>query len=81
MANPLSRIALRAAYGAGQSPRVAWYVGHGLAMRRLAKAARGQEGGVARQRAHTTAAVPDRGRILRRHGQSSLARPRHANFE
>jgi hypothetical protein len=63
MVDPLSRIALRAAYGAGQLPRVAWYVGHGLAMRRLAKAARGQEGGVARQRAHTTAAVPDRGRI------------------
>jgi hypothetical protein len=40
MTNPLSRIAMRVAYGASQLPRVAWYVGHGLAMRRLAKAAR-----------------------------------------
>jgi hypothetical protein len=37
MSNLLPRIALRAAYGATQLPRVAWYIGHGLAMRRLAK--------------------------------------------
>jgi ubiquinone/menaquinone biosynthesis C-methylase UbiE len=63
MTNPLSRIALRAAYGASQLPRVAWYVGHGLAMRRLAKAARRQDGEAARQRPHTNAPVPDRRRL------------------
>jgi hypothetical protein len=63
MTNPLSRIALRVAYGASQLPRVAWYVGHGLAMRRLAKAARRQDGGAARRRAHTNAPVPDRRRL------------------
>jgi hypothetical protein len=51
MTDPLSRIATRFAYGATQLPRVAWYVGHGLAMRRLAKAARPQHGKAARQRA------------------------------
>ena len=50
MTSPFSRIALRAAYGASQLPRVAWYVGHGLAMRRLAKTARPQDGKAARQR-------------------------------
>jgi ubiquinone/menaquinone biosynthesis C-methylase UbiE len=63
MVDPLSRIALRAAYGAGQLPRVAWYVGHGLAMRRLAKGALVRDGGVVRQRARTSAPVPDRSRI------------------
>ena len=63
MTNPLSRIAMRVAYGASQLPRVAWYVGHGLAMRRLAKVARRQDGGAPRQRAHTNAPVPDRRRL------------------
>jgi hypothetical protein len=63
MINPLSRIAMRVAYGASQLPRVAWYVGHGLAMRRLAKAARRRDGEAARQRAHTNAPVPDRRRL------------------
>ena len=40
MSNPLSRIATRVAYGATQLPRVAWYVGHSLAMRRLTEMAR-----------------------------------------
>ncbi|MFY9601293.1 MAG: hypothetical protein WB540_06775 [Pseudolabrys sp.] len=40
MRNPLSRIATRVAYGASQLPRVAWYVGHSLAMRRLVEEAR-----------------------------------------
>src|SRR5271169_7234901 len=63
MSNPLSRIAMRVGYGASQLPRIAWYVGHGLAMRRLAKAARQRDGGTARQRAHTNAPVPDRRRL------------------
>jgi ubiquinone/menaquinone biosynthesis C-methylase UbiE len=63
MTTPLSRIAMRVAYGATQLPRVAWYVAHGLAMRRLAKVARRQDGGAPRQRAHTNAPVPDRRRL------------------
>ena len=39
MSNPLSRLATRVAYGASQLPRVAWYVGHSLAVRRLSEAA------------------------------------------
>jgi hypothetical protein len=44
MSNLLPRIALRAAYGATQLPRVAWHIGHGLAMRRLARAAQRKNG-------------------------------------
>src|ERR1700745_321300 len=58
MSSPLSAIALRLAYGATQLPRVAWYVGHGLAMRRLAEAARQRDGQTGRPR--TKAHVPDR---------------------
>jgi hypothetical protein len=63
MTNPLSRIAIRVAYGASQLPRVAWYVGHGLAMRRLAEATRRQDGQAARPRPHTDAPLPDRRRL------------------
>jgi hypothetical protein len=62
-ANLLPRIALRAAYGATQLPRVAWYIGHGLAMRRLARAAQRKNGKSTRPRAHTDAKVPDRRRL------------------
>jgi hypothetical protein len=40
MNRPLSRLATRAAYGASQLPRIAWYLGHGLAMTRIAQRAR-----------------------------------------
>ena len=40
MNRPLSRLATRAAYGASQLPRIAWYLGHGLAMTRIARRAR-----------------------------------------
>jgi ubiquinone/menaquinone biosynthesis C-methylase UbiE len=63
MSSPLSRIALRVAYGASQLPRVAWYVGHALAVRRLAEAARRRDGENSRPRAHTDAPVPDRRRL------------------
>jgi ubiquinone/menaquinone biosynthesis C-methylase UbiE len=63
MPNPLSRIVLRVAYGASQLPRVAWYIGHGLAMRRLAKSARRRDGYAAGPRAHTNAPLPDRRRL------------------
>ncbi|MGB9042165.1 MAG: hypothetical protein WCC81_06805, partial [Pseudolabrys sp.] len=63
MSNPLSRVATRIAYGVSQLPRVAWYVGHSLAMRRLAEAARRRDDGSVRRRAHSNAPVPDRGRL------------------
>jgi len=64
MSNPLARMATRAAYAAGQLPRVAWYVGHSLAMRRLSEAARRRDGENRRPRAHTDAPVPDRRRLF-----------------
>src|ERR1035437_5531860 len=63
MSNPLSRLATRVAYGASQLPRVAWYVGHSVAVRRLSEAARRRDGNKARPRAHTNAPVPDPRRL------------------
>ena len=40
MAAPAASIITRVAYGLSQLLRVAWYLGHGLALRRLAEAAR-----------------------------------------
>ncbi len=61
--SPLSRLLTRASYGIRQLPRVAWYVGHGMALRRLSAAARRQSGGTRRPRARTGARVPDRSRL------------------
>jgi hypothetical protein len=63
MSNPLSRLATRFAYGASQLPRVAWYVGHSIAVRRLSEAARRRDGKKARPHALTNAPVPDRRRL------------------
>src|SRR5262245_13027850 len=63
MSSPLSRFVTRAAYGASQLSRVAWYVGHGFAMRQLWQQAQ-REGTSARPRPHTDRAVPDRGRLF-----------------
>ena len=63
MSNPLSRLATRVAYGASQLPRVAWYIGHSIAVRLLSEAARRQDSKKARPRAHTNAPVPDRRRL------------------
>src|SRR5580658_6828100 len=63
MSNPLARLAMRVAYGASQLPRVAWYVGHSLAVRRLSEAARRQDSRKVRPRVRTNAAVPDRKRL------------------
>src|ERR1019366_4174205 len=63
MSNPLSHVATRIAYGASQLPRIAWYVGHGLAVRRLSEAAQQRDGKKARPHAHTDFAVPDRRRL------------------
>ena len=64
MNRPLSRLATRAAYGASQLPRIAWYLSHGLAMTRIAQRAREREGGSARPRPHTDAPIPDRDRFF-----------------
>ena len=63
MSDPLTHLATRAAYGASQLPRIAWYIGHSLAVRRLSEAARRRDGKKARPRAHTNAPVPDRRRL------------------
>jgi hypothetical protein len=39
----MTRFAVRAAYGASQLPRVAWYIGHGFVMGRLAERMRQPE--------------------------------------
>ena len=63
MDSPLSRLLTRVAYGASQLPRVAWYVGHSLAVRQLSEATRRQEGKKARRRPRTDLPVPDRNQI------------------
>lgn len=61
--SPLSQLVTRVTYGMRQLPRVAWYVGHSLALRRLSNAARQRDGAKALPRAETTAPMPDRSRI------------------
>jgi len=63
MPDPVSQFATRIAYGARQLPRVAWYVGHAMLMRRLSQRVREREGGGTRRQAHTDAPVPDRRRL------------------
>jgi ubiquinone/menaquinone biosynthesis C-methylase UbiE len=64
MADPIAQFATRLAYGATQLPRVAWYVGQGEIMRRLARAAREREGASARPAAKTERPVPERQRLF-----------------
>jgi len=63
MNDPLSRVATRVVYGASQLPRIAWYVGHSLAVRRLSEAAQRRDSKKARPPAHTDLPVPDRRRL------------------
>ena len=63
MSDPISRFITRAAYGVTQLPRVAWYVGHSLAVRRLSASAQRRDGKRARPAAHTSLSVPDRRRL------------------
>src|SRR3984885_4260839 len=63
MINPLSRVTTRVAYGASQLPRIAWYIGHSLAVRRLSEAAQRRDGKKVRPRANTNLPVPDRRRL------------------
>ncbi|MEM6665059.1 MAG: class I SAM-dependent methyltransferase, partial [Pseudomonadota bacterium] len=62
MANPVTTLARRAQYGARQLPRVAWYVGHGLAMNRLSGRARAA-GIQNRANASTDKPIPDQRRL------------------
>jgi hypothetical protein len=68
MSSPVSTVVTRFAYGLSQLPRVAWYLGQRLALRRLAEVARRREGSQsrARRRPHTDAPVPDREYIMRK---------------
>jgi len=59
MADPVSQFATRMAYGARQVPRVAWYIGHGMVMRRLRQAVRERAG----EQPQTRVSVPDRRRL------------------
>jgi ubiquinone/menaquinone biosynthesis C-methylase UbiE len=63
MNGPLTRLATRAAYGARQLPRFAWYAAHAATVSRLAENAREEEGASRRPRADTPAPVPDRSRL------------------
>jgi ubiquinone/menaquinone biosynthesis C-methylase UbiE len=63
MSHLFPRIAWRVAYGASQLPRLAWYVGHSLAVHRLAEAARQRDAGGSRMRSRINAPVPDRRRL------------------
>jgi ubiquinone/menaquinone biosynthesis C-methylase UbiE len=63
MSNSPSRFATRAAYGARQLSRVAWYIGHGVALRRLSEEAQRRSGESKRPRPHTDAPTPGRKRL------------------
>src|SRR2546427_10581944 len=61
MADPVSQFPTRLAYGARQLPRVAWYIGHGLVMRRLSQTVRERAGQSPRPQPRVP--VPDRARL------------------
>ena len=63
MSSRLAQAVTRAAYGARQLPRVAWYIGHSLVLRELADTVRQSEKSEAKRRVHTDAPAPDRKRI------------------
>lgn len=79
MSDFITRIATRGAYGASQIPRVAWYLGHGIIMRRLSAAARRLDAGTATPRARTDKPVPTQRRLLT--DMAALIRRDAANIE
>jgi hypothetical protein len=79
MAHPVARIATRIAYGATQLPRVAWYMGHGMVMRRLSKAVRERAGGSAGRPTRANVPVPGRNRLYA--DMAALFRQDLANVE
>jgi ubiquinone/menaquinone biosynthesis C-methylase UbiE len=62
MAASPSPLSTRIAYGVTQLPRMAWYVGHRMVMRRLSDAAR-RDGQSKRPPVRTDARLPDRNRL------------------
>ncbi|MER2266788.1 class I SAM-dependent methyltransferase, partial [Methylobacterium oxalidis] len=78
-AKPTGRLGVRAAYGIRQLSRVAWYLGHGLAMQRLAEHARERDPESTRPPARTSAPVPDRDRLFQ--DMTALFRRDLANVE
>jgi ubiquinone/menaquinone biosynthesis C-methylase UbiE len=85
MADPVSLLTTRVAYGARQLPRVAWYLGHRMIMRRLSEMARQSAGKNARTRpapaprAAAPTATPDRRRLYA--DMATLFRQDLANVE
>lgn len=65
MASPLSSLRTRAQYGARQLPRIAWYMGHGIAMNRLRQRAETINPSDKREVKGTDAPFPDQRRLLR----------------
>src|SRR5690242_1427390 len=63
MPAPAASIITRVAYGMGQLPRLAWYLGHGFALRRLANVARANGKTRTRRRVRSAAQIPDRSRL------------------
>jgi hypothetical protein len=63
VSSQLAQAFTRAAYGAMQLPRVAWYIGHSFVLRELADTVRQRETSKARRRVRTNAPVPDRNHI------------------
>jgi ubiquinone/menaquinone biosynthesis C-methylase UbiE len=63
MSSPLSRLVTRVAYGASQLPRIAWYVGHNLALHRLSEASQRRDDQRTRPHPRTNLPVPDRRRV------------------
>ncbi len=78
MSDPVTRFATRAAYGARQLPRLAWYAAHAATLSRLAERVR-EEGDSKRPRAHIAASVPDRSRLYE--DMAALFRQDLANVE
>ncbi len=62
MSRPVAPFATRAAYGARQLLRIAWYLGHGIAMSRINR--RAPAGGGERPRPRTELPVPGRNRFV-----------------
>lgn len=79
MSNSRSRFATRAAYAATQLPRLAWYIGHRAALRRLSEQAQRREKRDAQPRPHTNAPMPDQSRLFA--DMASLIRQDLANVE
>src|SRR5215213_7785230 len=77
--SPLVRLTTRLSYAATQLPRMAWYVGHGIAMRRLSEEVGPGNRGITRARAHTDAPIPNRARLFS--DMAALLRRDLANVE